>query len=99
MLAAIIATVVFKIMKKIMYSLIASGVNLGILLIYDLYVHSTWMADASSYDDYATIIGAGNVICIGCAIALIVLSFLEFKKEKENNQPKSAPPSQPMIFR
>lgn len=99
MLAALIAIVVFKIMKKTLYSLIASGANLGILLIYDLYVHSTWMADASSYDDYATIIGAGNVICIGCAIALVVLSFLEFKKEKENNKPKSPTPPQPMIFR
>ena len=98
MLAALIAIVVFKIMKKTLYSFIASGANLGILLIYDLYVHSTWMADASSYDDYATIIGDGNVLCIGCAIALLVFAFLAFTNEKKENQIKTAPP-QPMIFR
>lgn len=82
MLAAIIAILIFKITKKTRHWLISSSVNLGVLLIYDLYVHTTWMSDASKYDDYATIVGPGNVLCIGCALALVVLSFLDYSKEK-----------------
>ena len=81
MLASIIAVLVFKIAQKTRFSLIASVTNLGILLIYDLYVHATWMGDASQYDDYATIIGAGNVICIGCAVALVFFAFRAAKRK------------------
>ena len=81
MLASIIAVIVFKFVQKTRFSLIASVTNLGILLIYDLYVHTTWMAQASKFDDYATIIGAGNVICIGCAVALVFLSFRASKRK------------------
>ena len=99
MLAAVVATVVFRITKKFTNSFISSLIGAGVLFFYDVSILGTWMSGGSYYDERAVIPGAANVLCIGCIAGLIVLSFLALKKEKENNQPKSAPPSQPMIFR
>ena len=99
MLAAIVATVVFRITKKFANSFISSLIGAGVLFFYDVSILGTWMSGGSYYDERAVFPGAANVLCIGCIAGLIVLSFLALKKEKENNQPKSAPPPQPMIFR
>lgn len=85
MLAAIIAIVVFKITKKTRFAFISSAINLCVLLAYDLYVNGVWLNAAKKYDTYATIVESGNVICIGCAIAFLVLSYRAYKREKENN--------------
>ena len=96
LLAATAATVVFRITKKTLYSFISSCVNGGILLLYIGSIVNAW---TTTYSEAPITPAAGTVLCFGCSIALFVLSFLEFKKEKENNQTKSPTPPQPMIFR
>ncbi len=96
MLATTAATVVFRIVKKTLYSFISSCVNGGILLLYIGSFLDAWM---TKYPKAPITLGAGTILCLGCSIALFVLSFLEFRKEKENNPPKSPTPPQPMIFR
>lgn len=96
LLAATAAIVVFRITKKTRYSFISSCVNGGILFLYIGGIVNAW---TTTYSEAPITPGAGTVLCLGCSIALFVLSFLEFKKEKENNKPKSPTPPQPMIFR
>lgn len=96
LLAATAAIVVFRISKKTRYSFISSCVNGGILFLYIGSIVNAW---TTTYSEAPITPGAGTVLCLGCSIALFVLSFLEFKKEKENNQTKSPTPPQPMIFR
>lgn len=98
MLAATGATIIFRITKKTFFSLISSCVNAGVLFFYNVSILGTWMSGGSSSSDRAAILGAGNVLCIGSAIALFVFAFLAFTNEKKENQIKTAPP-QPMIFR
>ena len=85
MLAAIIAIVVFKITKKTRFAFISSAINMCVLLVYDIYVNSAWLNNAGKYDTHAAIVESGNVICMGCAVALLVLCYRAYKREKENN--------------
>lgn len=83
MLASIIAVVIFKIMKKTRFAFISSIVNLAILLICNVFVYSVWGSESNWQYEHSTIMCAGNVICIGCAIALLVLSCSEYKKKNQ----------------
>ena len=73
MLAAIVATVVFRITKKFANSFISSLIGAGVLFFYDVSILGTWMSGGSYYDERAVIPGAANVLCIGCIAGLIAL--------------------------
>ena len=84
MIASVIALIFFKLAKKTRLTLISSAINFGILGAYNSYVNYAWMNDASRYDEYSTIIDAGNGLCLCCSLALFILSLRQFIKEKKN---------------
>lgn len=83
MLAATTATVIFRMTKRIKLSLISSCINAGVLLFYNVSITGTWLSEATSYHKHSIKFGAGNIFCVLCSIALIILSLLAFKKENQ----------------
>ena len=74
MLGLIIAILIFKMTMKYFYSFIAACINVGVLLIYNLYVNSVWISESRQYSPHATYLKLGNIICIACAILLVILT-------------------------
>lgn len=92
-LASTAACVIFRITKKIFFSFLTSCINAGVLFFYNVSIIGILISD-----DRTASIGAGNVLCIVCSIALFIFTYLAFSKEKKDNRIASTTP-QPMIFR
>ena len=84
MVGTLIALIIFKVTKKpSLFSLVSSGINLGALILYDAYICIYWITGPfPSHHNFTASLEFGGFVCIGCALALVVLSYIPFSKER-----------------